>query len=151
MKKISILLILIISFTLIFARFELPGSESYFNPNFQLGSLLNPNKVKMSHTMSFGSGISSNGLGYYQSAYTNHLMFDLKENLKMNIDLSFVNQGSMTHNNNLDFKSNNDNNNLVIPSFSMEYQPFENTKIYFEYRQYNGLPYQTSRKYDFWR
>ncbi len=151
MKRFALIIILISVSISIFANYELPGKTGFYNPNFQLGSLLNPDKIKMSHSMSFGSGISSNGSGFYQSAYTNHMKFDLKENLKMNIDLSFVNQGTMTHQNDLNFKSNNDSNNLVIPSFSLEYQPFENTKLYFEYRQYNGLPFQSSRKYDYWR
>ncbi len=149
MKKVILMSLIIVSISLVFADFTTPANFGYFNPNYQLESLLNPNKVKMSHTMSFSSGVSSSGQGFYQSAYTNHLKFDLKENLKLNLDLSFVNQGTMTHNNNFNIKGNNDNQNLVIPSFSMEYQPFENTKIYFEYRQVNGSPFQSQRRNDF--
>jgi hypothetical protein len=99
--------------------------------------------------MSFGSGMSSNGQGFYQSAYTNHLKFDIKENLKFNIDLSLVNQGTMTHSNKLNFKSNSDNNNVVIPSFSLDYKPTDTTSIRIEFRQgnnfYNGFsPYNNS-------
>lgn len=149
MKKVIIISLFIVSFALVYADFNTPANLGYFNPNYQLESLLNPNKVKMSHTMSFASGVSSGGQGFYQSAYTNHMKFDLRENLKFNLDLSFVNQGTMTHNNSFNIKGNNDNQNLVVPSFSMEYQPFENTKIYFEYRQANGSPFQSQRRNDF--
>jgi hypothetical protein len=151
MKKYIFLMLLITSAVILFGDYALPVNPSFFNPNFQLGSLLNPNNLKMSHTMSFASGINSSGNGFYQSAYTNHLLFNIKDNLKFNVDLSLVNQGSMTHQNNLNFKSNDDNNSLVIPAFSMEYQPFENTRIYINYQQSSGIPFNTQKKHDLWR
>ncbi len=151
MKKILILLVMIAVIASLTAEYNQPINHAFFNPNFQIGSLLNPNNVKMSHTMSFSSGVSSSGYGFYQSAYTNHLKFDLQKNLKLNVDLSLVNQGSMMHQNKMNFKSNNDNNSLVVPAFSLEYQPFENTRIFIQYRQSSGIPFDSYKKNDPWR
>ena len=109
-----------------------------FNPNFNLGGFLHPDKLRMNHTMSFMSGVSSRGDGFYQSAYTNHLQFDLRTNLKFNVDISFVNLGTMSHNNDLKFSASDDNHNMIVPSFSLEYKPTDSTTILFQYQQVRG-------------
>ena len=133
MKRAIFLTVVLVMFMGLQAQLSFDSLTPNFNPNFQLGGFLNPDKVKMNHTMSFSSGMASNGLGYYESAYTNHLMFDLRDNLKFNVDLSYVNFGTMTHDSNLNFNSNNDNQGVIVPAFSLEYKPTENTTFYFEY------------------
>ena len=155
MKKIIIILIFMSIISLSNAQTVFDGNSSNFNPNFNpnfdLGGFLSPDKVKMNHTMSFMSGVSSRGDGFYQSTYTNHLQFQLQQNLKLNVDLSVVNHGTMTHNNNLNFNSNNDNQNMIVPAFSLEFKPRENTTFYFEYRQQRGhqMPHYY-RQNDWW-
>lgn len=151
MRKITLSVLLVLGISLIYANFDLPTNINklgYFNPKFQLGSIFDPNTVKMTQSMSFGSGMSSNGLGFYQSTYTNHLNFDLRENLKFKVDLSLVNFGTMTHSNKLDFKSNNDNQNVVIPSFSLDYKPTDTTNIRIEFHQYTTSPFNYNYNHD---
>ena len=150
MKKI---IFAFIQFTVIYflnAQVVFDNPNSSFNPNYSLGSFLNPDMVKMNHSMSFMSGVSSRGDGFYQSTYTNHLQFQLQRNLRLNVDLSVVNLGSMSHNNNLNFSGNNDNQSMVVPSFSLEYRPTENSTIYFEYRQNRGYYTPLYRRADGW-
>lgn len=150
--KVLIIIIAIFSITTsLYSQVQIDRPTFNFNPNYQLNSLLNPNQIKMNHSMSFMSGVSSGGLGFYQSSYTNHLRFDLRENLKLNVDLSFVNLGSMSHNNDWKLHSNNDNHNIVVPGFSMEYNPTDNTRFIFEYRQIRGAqPFNTHNRYNEW-
>ncbi len=109
-----------------------------FNPNFKMPSLFNPNKMKMTHSMSFMSGVSSNKQGFYQSTYTNHINMQLNPKLTLKMDMSFVNYGTATYNKGLDIKGNKDNRNAVIPSFSLQYKPSDTTSITFEFSQYTG-------------
>ena len=137
-----ILLIVILSLVMVLnAQMNLntPNFNPNFNPNFQLRGFLNPDNMQMNHTMSFMSGVSSGGGGFYQSAYTNHLRYQLRPNLRMGVDVSFVNLGTMSHRNNLNFNSNNDNHNIVVPAFSLEFKPSAGTTLYFEYRQVRGF------------
>jgi len=137
--------VLILVFALLLVGISLYGDYNFYQPSFDLGngirlnSLINPDKVKMNHSMSFSSGAASTGAGYYQSAYTNHLQFKLRDNLKLNVDMSFVNLGTMTHKNDLNFSSNDDNRNVVLPGVSMQYKPTDNMTIYIEYQQSTGV------------
>ena len=133
--KRTVIFVVFLSVVFALGAQVVPNFSPNFNPNFQLGGLLHPDKVKMNHTMSFMTGVSSSGHGYYQSSYTNHLQFMLRENLRMNVDMSVVNLGTMTHNNDMRFNSNNDNQNVIVPAFSLEFRPTQNSVIYFEYRQ----------------
>ena len=128
--------------------FEKPNFS--LNPNYKLGGIFDSNIVKMNHSMSFMSGVSSTGDGFYQSAYTNHLNFHLRENLKLNVDVSVLNIGTMNHNNDMKFSSNNDNQNVVVPSVSLHYKPSERSTIYFEYRQIKGHQLHHPRNNDWW-
>jgi hypothetical protein len=49
-----------------------------------------------------------------------------------------VNAGTATFNKGFDIEGNNDNNTMVLPEFSLNYQPTENTFITIEYRQVGG-------------
>ncbi len=151
MKRVLILLVILNFIIVLNAQITFDKPNYNFNPNFQLGGIINPNQIKMNHSLSFMSGASSSGQGFYQSTYTNHLKFDLRDNLKFNVDLSFVNLGSMSHDNDWKFSSNNDNHNVVVPAFSLEYKPSDNTKIYFEYRQIRGYQHNNYNRYhDTW-
>ena len=151
MKKLLFLVVLLSLGFLLNAQSSLGNSGYSFNPNYKVGSLFDPNIVKMNHSMSFMSGVSSTGAGFYQSAYTNHLQFKLRENLKFNVDISVLNLGSMTHNNDMKFSGNDDNQNMIVPAFSLQYKPTENSTIYFEYRQMRGHQYPYYRTNEWWQ
>jgi hypothetical protein len=139
MKKTLTLTVALLICISLSGEFSFFTPSPNFDPGFQLGGFLHPDNMKMNHSMSFSSGVSSTGHGFYQSAYTNHLRFDLRDNLRLNIDTSVINMGSMTHENNLRFSDNKDNHNVIVPAFSVQYKPTENSTIYFEYRQYRGI------------
>ena len=138
MKKVILIVMVMFAYVALNAQFSFDSLSPNFNPNFQLGGFLHPDKVKMNHSMSFSSGMASNGLGFYESAYTNHLRFDLRDNLKFNVDLSYVNFGTMTHENNMNFNSNKDNQGVIVPAFSLEFKPSTNTTIWIEYKNVRG-------------
>jgi hypothetical protein len=89
--------------------------------------------------MSFTSGVASNGFGFYQSTMTNHMKFDLRDNLKLNFDLSYVNWGTMSHQNDLKFSSNQDNTGAVVPAVSLRYNPTDRTTIFIQYETARGI------------
>ena len=135
MKNFIILLILlIVSIPLIGQT-----TPTAFNPHYQLPSLINPNKIEMSHSISFSSAFS-NGDAAYQSKYTNHIKFNLRKNLKLNVDLNLVNFGTANFNS-FDIEGNNDNVTKILPDFSLEYKPTDNMTIKVEYNQSTPLNY----------
>lgn len=110
--------------------------NSGFNPNFRLPSLFNPNNINMKHSISFMSGISSNNQGFYQSMYTNHILYTFNSKLNLKLDLNFVNDGSITFNKGFNIEGNNDNASKILPNFSLNYKPTDNTSIILEFRSY---------------
>jgi hypothetical protein len=104
------------------------------NQTNNINTLLNPYKLKMSHSMGFSAGTSSNGLGFYQSRYTNHLQYDFSPKLNMAIDLNFVNFGSTSQNKSWSIQSNDDNKSRILPEFSLTYKPSDAFTLQVEYR-----------------
>jgi hypothetical protein len=102
--------------------------------------------MQMNHSMAFMSGAASTGGGFYQSSYTNHLRYQLRHNLRMGIDMSVVNVGTMTHNNDLKFSGNDDNSNFIVPAFSLEFKPSANSTLYFEYRHVRAINQNSNRQ-----
>ena len=136
MKKI---LIGIIFMALVISAFAEVG---YFNPSFKLPSLFNPNKIKMTHSVSFMSGFSSDNKGFYQSVYTNHISYNFNSKLKMQLNLNFVNNGTMNFQRNLVFEDNHDNKSMILPEFSLTYEPTDSMTFNFEFRRFNSVsPY----------
>lgn len=129
--KIPILIIAMSIMLLpLLAQINMPRPD--FNP-YSLKSAL-PN-LRMSHSMGFEAGTSSVGSGYYLSRYTNHLAYQLNPKLDLDVDLNFVNFGSM--NTGSSFSLNEDNDTKLLPEFSLRYRPQEN--ISFELRMGQGL------------
>ena len=122
-------------------------NDGFSNPYVNLNSLLNPANMRMRHTMSFMTSVSSQGDGYYQSVYTNHLFYSFHPKLDLNVDLNFVNYGTVDWDNSFSISSNNDNTSRVVPEFSLNYRPTDNTSIRIEFRSM-GLHQQ---RYDHWR
>jgi hypothetical protein len=140
MKPILVIVALWILVTALCAETFDPLAFRSSAPSF---SLLNPNKMTMHHTMSFASGMVSTGQGFYASTYTNHIQYDFNPKLKMNIDLNFVNGGTMVHQKGLNFDSNDDNNTKVLPDLRLQYNPTENSVIRFEFRTSSPYSYYT--------
>ena len=115
------------------------------NPYVNLNSILNQNNLKMNHSMSFMSGASSNGRGFYQSMYTNHLLYQFSPKLDLQLDLNFVNFGTANFNDKLSIKGNDYNKSTVIPEFSLNYRPSENFNIIFEMRSVGPFEHNYDR------
>ena len=111
------------------------GDSPFFSPNLNTIGLLNPNNLRVNHSMSFMSGVSSGGDGFYQSTYTNHLHYSFTPKLDLKVDLNFVNYGTANWDNSFSIKSNNDNASTIIPEFSLNYRPSDNSSITIEFRQ----------------
>ncbi|MBM4398851.1 MAG: hypothetical protein FJ041_00770 [Candidatus Cloacimonetes bacterium] len=137
MKKVMLIL------TLIAALYLLSAQNSVFNnmfsENSSSSSLLNPYKLKMSHSMSFSAGTSSNGLGFYESRYTNHLKYEFSPKLDLAVDLNFVNFGTATSSGGFSFEGNDDNKTKVLPDFSLNYKPSDKISIKVEYKNYRDF------------
>jgi hypothetical protein len=141
-KRVVIVIFLIMFVLILSAELSSVGPGLGWNPGFQLGGLLNPDRISMNHTMSFVSGISSTGDGFYQSSYTNHIRMQLRENLRFNVDLTVMNLGTMSHDNNFNISANDDNRNVILPAVSLEFRPRDNVIINFEYRRVQGNYFQ---------
>lgn len=143
MKKLFfITLLLIITFML--SAEILPNA---FTPNLLMPSFMNPDKFTMNHSITFMSGFSSNNQSFYQSVYTNHLMYQFSSKLNLQVDLNFVNFGTATYQSGFKFEGNNDNASKVLPNFQLNYNPTKSTQITIEFKQYVN-PYYYNR---FWR
>ncbi len=112
-----------------------PGTP-FLSPTLNNDGLFDLNKLRMNHSVSFMSGFSSGGEGFYQSTYTNHLNYSFNPKLDLNIDLNFVNFGTASHDSGFSFDVNEDNSSLVVPEFSLEYRPTDSSIIKIEYRQH---------------
>ncbi|MCB5259935.1 MAG: hypothetical protein PHY41_05915 [Candidatus Cloacimonetes bacterium] len=104
------------------------------------------NKLKMSHSMGFEAGSSSTGRGYYLSRYTNHMRYQFNPKLELDLDLNFVNFGSL--NTSSKFSLNDDNNNKILPEFSLRYRPSDSMTFEIQMRQ--GLFMQQTPWHDKW-
>ena len=117
--------------------------DNAFKPSLLTPSFLNPNNLSMHHSVSFIGGYSSNNDSFYESVYTNHLMYKFKPNLNLQVDLNFVNFGTATYKSGIEFEGNNDNQSKVLPNFQLNWKPSENTTFTVEFKQYqNPLDYQ---------
>jgi len=109
------------------------GFDPYINPHYQLPSLLNPDKLHVSHSASFSAGSCSNGQGFYQSVYSNHMLYQFNSKLDLAVNLNFVNGGTTTMKGGLDIEGNGDNNTRVLPDIGLQWRPSENTTLRIEY------------------
>jgi hypothetical protein len=142
MKNLFITLILISLVFPAMATYNLPKPD--LNP-FSLNSPILKN-IKMSHSMGFEAGSSSGGNGYYLSRYTNHINYQFSPKLELDLDLNFVNFGTM--NTTQSFALNDDNNNKILPEFSLRYKPSDSMS--FEIKMSQGLLMQQKPWYEKW-
>lgn len=147
MKHLLSCLTLVLVLLPLAAQIDLPRPN--LNPfRGTQSSLLNMEKMEMSHSMGFQAGASSIGDGYYLSRYTNHIKYKFNPKLELDLDLNFVNFGSMDTRNKISF--NEDNTNKLIPEFSLRYRPTDSIKIEIQMSQ-GGYMYQPRRNwYDTW-
>lgn len=137
-------------FTLILISLVFPAMATYNLPKpdlnpFSLNSPILKN-IKMSHSMGFEAGSSSSGNGYYLSRYTNHINYQFSPKLELDLDLNFVNFGTM--NTTQSFALNDDNNNKILPEFSLRYKPSDSMS--FEIKMSQGLLMQQKPWYEKW-
>ena len=126
MQKLLLSLIICLCVMPLIAQIDIPRPN--LNP-FSNGqsSLMSMDKLSMSHSMGFQAGTSSSGDGYYLSRYTNHLKYQFNPKLELDLDLNFVNFGSMNTSSKLEM--NSDNASKVIPEFSLKYKPSDSILI----------------------
>ena len=142
MKKVMILILLILAFGL-----SAQIINSAFTPELLMPSMINMNKLTINHSMTFSSSFSSNNHSVYESVYTNHLNYNFSPKFNLKIDLNFINYGSATYKNGIEFEGNNDNTSRVLPNFQLNFSPKENMKFVIEFRQYNS-PFARKRLFE---
>ncbi len=141
MPKLILTLALIVVLLPLMAQIDLPRPN--LNPYSGSGSsLLSLNNLSMRHSMGFEAGTASKGDGYYLSRYTNHLKYSFNPKLVLDLDLNFVNYGSLNTQDKFELKD--DNATKLIPEFSLRYKPKDNILIQFQmvqgglYRNYHN-------------
>lgn len=159
MKRTGLIMLFIVLITLANAQLKFGANGTNFmannwtpdawkwNPNSY--SLLNPNNYTMSHSMSFSTGYSSTGVAPYQSRYTNHINYQVNDKLDINVDLHVTNFGTANVSKGLNIESNDDNTTDMVPDFSINYRPTDNTSINFVFRGPSENPY--FRRNNIWR
>lgn len=143
MKKTSVLILLVLLSGVLFST----EPHQFLNPYLATPSLIDFSKISMSHSASFTAGFSSDDTGFYQSKYTNHILYKFNPKLELAVDLNFLNFGTTTQ---AGFKieGNEDNQSNIYPEFSLRYQPSENTSIIIEYKRYSPWEYyQNNRRW----
>jgi hypothetical protein len=150
MKKLFILLTLIAGLYLLSAQNSVFNTDTNSLTGSVSSSLLNPYKLKMSHSMGFTAGTASNGLGFYESRYTNHLQYEFSPKLNLALDLNFVNYGSTTMSKGFSFEGNDDNKTKILPEFSLNYKPTESISIQLEYRNMGSRYPWLGRSSNWW-
>jgi hypothetical protein len=126
MRKYIVTLIASLFLLPLLAQVDLPRPN--LNPfNNGTSSILSLDRLSVSHSMGFEAGTSSVGDGYYLSRYTNHMKYTFNPKLELDLDLNFVNFGSMNTASRFEF--NDDNANRIIPEFSLRYKPSDSISI----------------------
>jgi hypothetical protein len=142
MKNLLIALIMTVAILPLMAQNDIPRPD--FNPFSLHSSALN--NLSMSHSMGFQASTSSSGSGYYLSRYTNHMNYQLSPKLELDLDLNFVNFGSLDTRS--DFRLNDDNSSKVLPEFSLRYRPSES--MTFELKMSQGFMQPERPWYEKW-
>jgi hypothetical protein len=137
MKKLLVVLVLLISLQILFSQDGI-FTRPTVNQDIDSNALLNPYKLKMSHSMGFMAGTSSNGLGFYESRYTNHINYEFSPKLSLALDLNFVNFGTTNTSKSFSFEANDDNKSKILPEFSLTYKPSESVTINLEYKNFRN-------------
>lgn len=137
MKKQVITVLMVLGLTLLMAQSSIFGTNPFNQENTQ-SSLFNPYKLKMSHSMGFSAATGSNGLGIYESRYTNHIKYEFNSKLNLELDINLVNYGTATTGKGFNFESNDDNKTRILPEFSLNYQPTKSISLRLEYRNHNN-------------
>lgn len=131
MKNLMIVTCVLLMSMPLLAQMDLPRLD--LNPYRVTNSLPG---LKMSHSMGFEAGSSSSGYGYYLSRYTNHMKYQFTPSLELDLDLNFINYGSLVTKN--EFSLNEDNDSKVLPEFSLKYRPSDN--VTFQFSMHQGIP-----------
>lgn len=140
----KLLIIFILAAGVSFGQFKADGDntpdikKSITNPftGDNIFSFFNPDNFSMSHSfsMSYGS-MGSQGLAL--GVYTNSMAYKFADNLSLSADISLVNTPYNTYGD--AFTENL--NGLYLSNATLQYKPWENTKIVVQYRQVPGGMY----------
>lgn len=90
--------------------------------------LFDPTRFHMNHGFSM-SLMSVNGQAVSVGAYTNQMIFDLRDNLSIMTQFSLVQPGLLAG-------SNRFQSNQVFYQASLKYSPWSNTHLYFNFSNY---------------
>lgn len=140
MKKVMIVLAITLMAGMLAAQFDSKlFSPDYYIPNRLNSSAINLQNLDMHHSVSFMSGFSSgSNQAFYQSMYTNHISYKISDKWNLKMNLNFVNYGSATYQQGIEFDGNRDNQSKVLPEFQLQFKPSENTSLTIEFRQGYG-------------
>jgi hypothetical protein len=134
MKKVLFVVLVLAAMTCLQAQNFAFQPSRLLGSNLWQNNVINPARLHMSHSMSFAT-VMGNNTSAYRSMYTNHLSYDFSSKLIMHVDLNFVNYGTASWKSNFNVKGNGDNQNRIVPEFSLEYKPSDKFQIHFEYKQ----------------
>ncbi|MCE1189740.1 MAG: hypothetical protein LWX56_11445 [Ignavibacteria bacterium] len=117
------------------------------DPNFILG-IIDPAKFSMSHSINL-SYTAFGGNGFALSSYTNSMMYRFADNLNVQLDASIVQSPYSS----LGKSFQNSVNGIYITKARLNYQPWENVNVVFQYQQYPhtylyGNPFGRGSWYD---
>lgn len=140
MKKLMIVAVIVLAAGMLAGEFESKlFSPEYYIPNRLNTSAINLQNLDMHHSVSFTSGFSSGtNQAFYQSMYTNHINYKFNNKWNLKVNLNFVNFGTATWQQGVEFDGNRDNQSKVLPEFQLQYKPSENTSLTIEFRQGYG-------------
>lgn len=107
-----------------------PSGYALEEPARGLLGILDPAKLKMSHSMTFGyqsgsSAAPSGGSGFYQ----NRMSYQLHDRLNATVYLGYEIASPYRQ---------SENESRIVPGLSLTYTPSDNTLIHFSYHKRNG-------------
>jgi hypothetical protein len=111
---------------------QTPVSESFYQPptDGYFFGLFDPGKLTMNHSFSF-SYMSFGGRGLSLGMYTNSLTYNFSDNLNVQTDVSFTHSPFSSFGN----KFQKDLSGIWLSRFQINYRPWENTYLQFQFRQ----------------
>jgi hypothetical protein len=115
------------------------GTSLLSSGNLRIGgfSLLDPSKLQRSTVLSYGVSTNGSGASYQQALVMNTFSYRISEPLSVRLHLGFSYYPSLP-------SFSNASRSSVLPGFEIDYKPFNNFFIHFEYNSPNFYnPYRS--------